>query len=62
MPEGDSTLELHNIEGEVTGVSLLASATELEWELNGDKLSVKTPSADNMDAVANVFKISVVKK
>lgn len=62
MPEGDSTLELHNIEGEVTGVSLLASATELEWELSGDKLSVKTPSADKMDRVANVFKISVAKK
>ncbi len=62
MPEGEAALKLHDIEGEVAGVSLLASGEELKWERGADnKLTVTTPATDKMDTVANVFKISLKK-
>ncbi len=59
MPAPNSALVLHHIIGDVEGVSLVGSDVELEWELEGENLTITTPDSDKMNEVVTAFKINI---
>ncbi|MFI3321262.1 MAG: alpha-L-fucosidase [Rikenellaceae bacterium] len=61
MPAENKTIVFDHIsnkyKNKVKKVSLLSSKYDLDFEIDGEKLTIKTPEANYMDSVATVFKI-----
>jgi alpha-L-fucosidase len=58
LPKPNSSFEIHHVaESNIKKVSVVGSGVELKWSINGDVLSVITPSSSEMDEMATVFKI-----
>jgi alpha-L-fucosidase len=58
MPAAESDLEIRNTgSGTIRKVSVVGSGRELKWTAGNNAVSVSTPAASDMDALATVFKI-----
>ena len=60
MPKANSQLQFRsvtNINTKIKRVSVVGSKSKVKWSYSGDKLTLKTPAAKEMDSVATVFKV-----
>lgn len=59
MPKANALREFHAIDGQVKNVSIVGSKSKLKWSQSGDKLSITTPAASEMNEIATVFKVEL---
>lgn len=58
LPAPNEPLEIRTpIERKVKGVSVVGSEAALKWSVEGNKLTLQTPDATDMDELATVFRI-----
>ncbi len=58
LPEPNTSFDVHHVaESDIRKVSVVGSGVELEWSKTDDLLTVTTPAASDMNALATVFKV-----
>ncbi len=58
LPNPNAALEIRtDMDRKIKRVSVVGSDAELRWSMNGNKLTLQTPSASDMDELATVFRI-----